>query len=94
MPAASRPLLGVFALAAVCVAAVSYWVLDSATSAGIALRSAFLLGALWLAWPEFTERSMRRLVIIGGLLAMLLLRPRAAWVLIPAIGVWSVMRKD
>ena len=69
--------------------AAAYWGFQSDVATGVALRTAFLSGAMWLAWPEITQRSLRNVAIIavGGLI--LLFRPRTAWVVIPVLLMWA-----
>lgn len=88
MPEQSRTILGVLVIALVSMAGALTWLFDRPTAAGISLRSAILLGALWLAWPELTRRSFRRTAVIGLGAAIVLFRPRAAWVVIPVLAVW------
>lgn len=93
MSEGTRPLLAAIAVALLVVAATAYWWLDSAVTAGVALRTSFLCGALWLAWPELTQRSLRNVAIIGIGLLLVFLRPRAAWVIVPALLVWAGLRR-
>ena len=49
--------------------AAAYWGFRSDVAAGIALRTAFLSGAVWLAWPEMTQRSLRNVAHGSGRIA-------------------------
>jgi hypothetical protein len=89
MPAYFRPAFAVVTALTLALAAGAYWVLDSDVTAGVSLRTAFLSGALWLAWPEITQRSLRNILIIAVGVLILLFRPRTAWVVIPVLLVWA-----
>lgn len=93
MPANTRPALVVIALVTLGLAAAAHWGFESAVMAGVSLRTSFLLGALWLAWPEITQKSIRNVLIIAIGLVMLFLRPRTAWVVVPALLLWAGMRE-
>jgi hypothetical protein len=93
MPTYTRPTLAVLAVLSLGVAAVAYWGLESTVLAGVTLRTSFLLGALWLAWPEITQRSLRNLIIISVGVLLVFIRPRAAWIIVPALLVWAGMKK-
>ena len=93
MPENARPMLAAITISLVVTAAAAFWGFDSAVTAGVTLRSALLSGALWLAWPEITQRSLRNVLLIGAGVLVVALRPRTAWVVIPALLVWAGMRK-
>lgn len=89
MPTNTRPALAVATMLFLVGSAAAYWGFQSDVATGVALRTAFLSGAMWLAWPEITQRSLRNVAIIavGGLI--LLFRPRTAWVVIPVLLMWA-----
>lgn len=93
MPAYARHLLAGLASMAMVFAAAAMWLFDSATAAGFSFRVAILLAALWFAWPEITQRSPRRLVIGAAAAVAVLVRPRSAWILIPAFLFWLAMAR-
>lgn len=93
MPSYARPALAVLAAVSVALAALTMWGFDSPTAAGFTFRVGVLLGALWFAWPEIIQRSGRRMLLFAAAGAALILRPRAAWVLIPAFLVWLAMAR-
>ncbi len=89
----TRILLGVATLALVAAAAV-FWIGDSPAGAGVAARSAAVLGAIWLAFPAFTELRWRTVLIAGGALAVVLYRPRSGWVVaVAAAAALASMRR-
>jgi hypothetical protein len=89
MSATTRPALAITTVLFLLGSAVAYWGFQSEVATGIALRIAFLSGALWLAWPEITQRSLRNVAIIVVALLVLVLRPRTAWVVIPVLLIWA-----
>jgi hypothetical protein len=89
MPANTRPALAVATALFLVASAAAYWGLQSDVATGVALRTAFLSGALWLAWPEMTQRSLRNVAVIGVGVLILLFRPRTAWVVIPVLLIWA-----
>lgn len=93
MPPNVRPMLAAVTVALVGAAGAAFWGFDSEVVAGVTLRVALLSGALWLAWPEITRRSLRNVVLIGIGVLIVALRPRTAWVVIPALLVWAGMRR-
>ncbi len=88
MPSNTRPLLAVATVLFLAGSAAAYWGFRSDVATGIALRTAFLSGAVWLAWPEMTQRSLRNVAVIAVGVLILLFRPRTAWVVIPVLLIW------
>jgi len=88
MPDQSRPIIAVLMVACVGFAAAATWLFDESTAAGFSLRTAILLAALWLAWPELTRRSFRRTAIIGLGALIVVFRPRTAWFIVPTLLIW------
>jgi hypothetical protein len=82
----SRRLIGVAALAAGAFSAWA-WISDSNETIGIAVRVAVILGAIWIAYPAFESVNPRSLLIGGLSLLVLILRPRAAVVILPVLAV-------
>lgn len=89
----TRLLLGVATLV-LAVAAVVFWLGDSPAGAGVTARSAAVIGAVWLAFPAFTELRWRTVLIGGGALAVVLYRPRSGWaVALAAAAALALMRR-
>jgi hypothetical protein len=85
----TRPALAVTTMLFLLGSAAAYWWFQSDVAAGVALRVAFVSGALWLAWPEITRRSLRNVAIIGVAVLILVFRPRTAWIVIPVLLIWA-----
>ncbi len=81
----SRTLIGVSALVAAGLAAWA-WLSGSNETVGIAVRVAVILGAIWIAFPAFSTVNARSILIGGLSLLVLLLRPRAAVVILPVLA--------
>lgn len=64
------------------------WNADDAGLAGILGRVAAVLASIWLAYPALVKVDKRTiwLLVLGGL--VLLLRPRAALVILPVIALF------
>ncbi len=88
----TRVAMGVFAFGALAVAGASWW-WDQPINAGVALRVAVILGAVWLAWPNLIAVPRRGWWVAGLSLLVLLARPRAAMVAIPVILVVASLRR-
>jgi hypothetical protein len=87
-----RHLLGIITLLLAAVGTWLYLAGDS-TNGGIALRVSLVLAATWLAWPALAESGSRRLGIVVLVVALVVLRPRSAWIVVPAVLVWAAMRR-
>jgi hypothetical protein len=85
-----RHLIGLAALAAGGFALWS-WVADSMTTVGIATRVSVILGAIWIAFPVVQKVNARSLSIGALSLLVLVLRPRAAIIVLPVLW-WAVGR--
>jgi hypothetical protein len=88
MPDHSRWIIAVLVVGCLVFSAAATWGFEAPTAAGFSLRTAVILGALWLAWPELTQRSFRKTAIIALGVLVVLFRPRTAWVVIPAFLLW------
>lgn len=86
----TRPLLGGAALALGGGAAVAWTVAGDAAVAGVLGRSAAVLGAVWLAYPGLRSMTPATWALVGVGLLVALLRPRAAWLVIPVILVVGI----
>lgn len=93
MPDQSRRILAVLVAVCLGLAAAATWLFDAPTAAGFSLRSGILVAALWLAWPELTRRSFRKFAVIATAALLVILRPRAAWVVVPAMLIWLGARR-
>ena len=64
------------------------WNADDAGLAGILARVAAVLGSVWLAYPALVKVDKRTiwLLVLGGL--VVLLRPRAALVILPVVAIF------
>lgn len=64
-----------------------------ATSAGIAVRSGLVLGALWLAMPAFRRMTWRGTLSTAGLILAVAWKPVFLWVVpIAALVGWAAWR--
>lgn len=86
-----RHLIGIAALAAGGFALWS-WTTDSMTTVGIATRVAVILAAIWIAFPVVEKANLRSLVIGVVSVLVLVLRPRAAVIVLPVLWI-TVGRK-
>lgn len=88
----TRLTLAVMTGAVLVVAAVT-WTLDQRINAGVALRVAVLLGALWLAWPNLVSVPRRTWSVVALSILVLVARPRAALFVIPIILIVASLRR-
>ncbi len=86
-----RHLIGIAALAAGAFALWS-WSTDSMTTVGIATRVAVILAAIWIAFPVVEKANLRSIVIGVVSVLVLVLRPRAAVIVLPVLWI-TVGRK-
>lgn len=68
------------------------WLSGDTVNGGIALRVALVCAGTWLAWPVLSTRSLTRLAVLAGSVLVVILRPRAALVVVPALLLWAAMR--
>jgi hypothetical protein len=88
--------MGLAALSVLAIAVVLWWSRPyDATAAIIFLRSAIVLGAIWLAWPDLVR--IPRWMSIGGVISMFLIArfPMLATVLLPAFAIarWVLKKR-
>lgn len=87
----TRAQIGVIALTCSIGAAGAWW-FDQPQAAGVTLRIALVLGAVWLAWPSLVAVPQRSWLLTLVTVAVILWRPRSALVVLPAL-VWATRRQ-
>lgn len=68
------------------VGAAALWAGGQSGQAGVAARVGAVFGAVWLAWPSLSRTSPRTWLFTGAALLVVLWRPRAAWIVLPALA--------
>lgn len=91
MMSSTRAQIGVIAFAGLIGAAAARW-FDEPQASGVTLRIALVLGAVWFAWPSMGAVPRRSWLLTLLTVAVILWRPRSAWVVLPAL-VWATRRR-
>ena len=76
------------------VAAAVFWFQDNATAVGITARTGLIMAAIWVAYPVVTEVGPRSWLFTAIALVVIVLRPRAAIVVLPALAFALRRRPD
>lgn len=87
-----RIAIGIVALVLLAAAAV-FWFQDNTTAVGISARLGLIMAAVWLAYPVVTEVGPRSWIFTGVAVVVIVLRPRAAIVVLPALAL-ALRRRD
>lgn len=87
-----RPLIGGSAALLVVIALALWLIGDDAAAAGIFARTAAVLGAVWFAYPGLQSMTAGTWAVTAVGLVVVILRPRAAWLVIPVILVVGFTR--
>lgn len=90
----TRALLGVVVVVLAAVAAWGWLVADEAILAGVTARTGVVLAAVWVAWPSLLRTSVRSWIITVVAIGLVILRPRAAWVVLPVLFLVLGWRKQ
>lgn len=80
-----RTLLGGSALLLAAIALGLWLVQDDAVTAGIFVRTAAVMGAVWFAYPGLQSMTAGTWAVTAVGVVVVIVRPRAAWLLIPVI---------
>ena len=91
-PAVPRRLIAAVALSLGLAGAFVYWQ-GNHIGGGILLRSGFVLGAIWLAWPRLVTLNPRWFLPALAILAFAVTRPGLLIWIAPALVVFALLRR-
>lgn len=87
-----RTLLGGSALLLAAIALGLWLIGDDPVAAGIFVRTAAVMGAVWFAYPGLQSMTAGSWALTAVGVVVVILRPRAAWLVIPVILLLGVTR--
>lgn len=92
MPAATRIVLGLAALASVAAGLVFTFSGNDGTGGGVLIRAGFLLGAAWLVAPLVKRPSLASIGFLAAG-ALVLIRPRLIVAVAVAAVIWRLSQR-